>query len=112
MTDLPLGTVDDFDPVPEGWDEVYENWKDYDTYDDYDDHYSYEDEERDRKLEEDDRFFDRWGYYPDEETAEEADLRIELEEQDLALRDINYQSQEGASTSLGAILYEALTAKR
>ncbi len=74
----------------------------------YEDSYDYEAE---RKIEEDDRFFERWGYFPDDETPEEAALRAESEEQDQLLRDINYASQEGASSSLGALLYAAFTAK-
>jgi len=87
----------------------------FDMSDDYaDDPYNdeYENEwERDYKADQDDRFFDRWGYYPDEETEEEAESRIAAEEQDRILQDLNYQSLEGATTDLAAKIFEVLTAK-
>jgi hypothetical protein len=108
MTDYPIATYDELN------DSTSEEW-DYDVSDDYDDSFDEDEWDRyeiDHKLEEDDRFFERWGYYPDDETPEEAALRAELEEQEHLLSEINSQGKQGGTTKLGVLIYEAFTTKR
>lgn len=86
--------------------ELYEDDPyEYEDYDDYERHVNYE------QLEREDRFFERWGYYPDEETEEQAIAREAQEILDRALEDLHIQSLEGATTSVGQIILEAITKK-
>lgn len=79
---------------------------DNDLYtDDYFDHQY----ELDRLEEIEDRFFDRWGYYPDEETEEQKDTRLALEEQEKVLESISQEFRMNSSVTLGPLIFEAFT---